>query len=232
MIKKFHILFYIRSCYVYVCTYILIKHLGYILIVLHLNIIVVQCMYASFMLHVCTYVNINYMIIHRVYCLLFLGTFICSITSPELIANTLIISCELLETLRRISATITCTNCTYFQPITIIGDSPIVVSDLIAGQYTIEMAIADSTEVNDTIAEIISVSDNKLINSTVVKMITESNKCTSVSTNGPISESMYVCTYIIMFHVAFYVYVHSYVCTLTYVHYISMYTHANIVHAA
>ena len=187
MIKKFHTLFYVCSCYVYVRTYILMKHLGYILIMLHLNVVVVQCMYASFMLHVCTYVNINYMIIHSVYCLLFLGTFICSITSPELIANTLIISCELLETLRRISATITCTNCTYFQPITITGDSPIVVSDLIAGQYTIEMSIADSTEINDTIVEIISVSDNKSINSTVVKMITESNKCTSVSGVGTVA---------------------------------------------
>ena len=138
---------------------------------------------------------------------MFLGTFICSITSPELIANTLIISCELLETLRRISTTITCTNCTCFQPITIIGDSPIVVSNLIAGEYTIEMAIADSTEINDTIVEMISVSDNKSINSTVVKMITESNKCTSTSTNGPISESMYVYSYVytMVFHVALYV---------------------------
>ena len=126
------------------------------------------------------------------YCLLFLGTFICSITSPELIPNTLKISCELLETLRRISTTITCTNCTCFQPITIIGDSPIIVSNLIGGQYTIEMEIADSTEINDTIVEMILVSDNIPINSTVVKMITESNKCTSASTKGPTSESMYV----------------------------------------
>ena len=153
---------------------------------------------------------------------MFLGTFICSITSPELIANTLIISCELLETLRRISATIICTNCTCFQPITITGDSPIIVSDLIAGQYTIEMAIADSTEINDTIVEMISVSDNKPINSTVVKMITESNKCTSASTNGPISESMYVYSYVytMVFHVALYVlytYIHSYVYTFTYI---------------
>ena len=72
-------------------------------------------------------------------------------------ANTFEISCELLKTLRRISATITCTKC---QPITIKGDSPVIVSDLIAGQYTIEMTIADSTEINDTIVEIITVSDN------------------------------------------------------------------------
>ena len=104
--------------------------------------------------------------------------------------KTLEISCELLKALRRISATITCTKC---QPITIIGDSPIIVSDLIAGQYTIEMAIADSTEINDTIVEIITVSDNdKFVNSTIFKMIEESDICTSASTNDPISEGMYV----------------------------------------
>ena len=80
--------------------------------------------------------------------MLLLGTFICNITSPKLMANTLEISCELLETLRRISATITCAKC---QPITIIGDSPIIISNLIDGQYTIEMAIADSTEINDNL---------------------------------------------------------------------------------
>ena len=119
-------------------------------------------------------------------------------------ANTLEISCELLETLRRISATIKCTNCTCFQPIAIIGDSPIIVSNLIAGQYTIEMSIADSTEINDTIVEIISVSDNDkpinstTVNSTIVDMITTSTSTvtTFVSpTNMPVNESTYVCIY-------------------------------------
>ena len=128
------------------------------------------------------------------------GTFKCNITSPKLMANTLEISCELLETLRRISATITCTKC---QPITIIGDSPIIVSNLIAGQYTIEMAIADSTEINDTIVEIITVSDNdKPINSTtvnsiIVDMITSTSTVTVFvsPTNVPVNGSMCVYMY-------------------------------------
>ena len=129
--------------------------------------------------------------------MLFLGTFTCSITTPKLITNALNISCKLLETLRRISATITCTNCKYFQSITITGDSPIVVSDLIAGQYTVEITIADSTEINDTIIEMITVLDNdKSISSTAVKIITESDKCTSSPTNGPVSASMYVDMYV------------------------------------
>ena len=103
------------------------------------------------------------------------------------------ISCELSETLRRISATITCTKC---RPITITGDSPIVVSDLIAGQYIIEMKIADSTEINDTIVEMITVSDNnRLISSAIVNsdMITTSTSNIFVSpTNMPVNGSTYV----------------------------------------
>ena len=121
--------------------------------------------------------------------------------------NTLKMSCELLETLRRISVTVTCTNCTCFQPIAIIGDSPIIISNLIAGQYTIEMTIADITEINDTIVEMITLSDNdKPINSTVIKTITESNKCATLPTNGPTCESMYVMytpSYVRMLHVIY-----------------------------
>ena len=113
--------------------------------------------------------------------------------------NTLEISCELLETLRRISATITCAKC---QPITITGDSPIIVSNLIAGQYTIEMAIADSTEINDTIVEIITVSDNDkpinstTVNSTTVDMITSTSTVTMfvTPTNAPVNGSTCVYT--------------------------------------
>ena len=94
-------------------------------------------------------------------------------------ASTFEISCELLKTLRRTSATITCTKC---QPITISGDSPIIVSNLIAGQYTIEMAIVDSTEISDTIVEIITVSYNgKPVNSTIVNMITTSTSTVAMS---------------------------------------------------
>ena len=41
-----------------------------------------------------------------------------------------------------------------------IGDSPVVVSDLVAGQYIVEMATADTTEINDAIVETITVSGN------------------------------------------------------------------------
>ena len=67
------------------------------------------------------------------------------------------------------------------------------------------MAIADSTEINDTIVEMITVSDNdKPVNSTVIKIITESNKCATLPTNGPTCEStyvMYIPSYVRMLHV-------------------------------
>ena len=117
-------------------------------------------------------------------------------------ANNFEISCELLETLRRISATITCTKC---QPITIIGDSPIIVSDLIAGQYTIEMKIADSAEINDTIVELITVSDkDKSISSnstrTIVDMITTSMSNVTIFVSPTNMQSTYVCMCCVYVH--------------------------------
>ena len=114
------------------------------------------------------------------------------------ITNTIEISCELLEKLRRISVTVTYADCNC-QPITVIGDSPVVVSDLAAGQYIVEMAIGDTTEINDTIVETITVSGNDIpsISSTTVKMITVTTQtstmhmaATPANANEPSSESM------------------------------------------
>ena len=94
------------------------------------------------------------------------------------ITNTIEISCELLEELRRITVTVTYADC-HCQPITVIGDSPVVISDLAAGQYIVEMAIADTTEINDTIVETITVSGNNKpsISSATVKMIATTDTC-------------------------------------------------------
>ena len=141
---------------------------------------------------------------------MFSGTIKCNIV--KLLTDTIEISCELLDILRRISVTVTCTNCTCYQPITVIGDSPIVVTNLVAGKYTVEMAVADATNINDTIVEIITVSDNDIpINSTIVKMITASDKCTSAMfvtpTNGPSSESMYVYSHMLCYLCIFIVHI-------------------------
>ena len=128
-----------------------------------------------------------------------IGTFKCNATSQKMITNTIEVSCELLETLRKISVTVMCINCYSIcsQPITMVGDSPVTISDLVAGQYAVEMAIADNTNINDTIIEIITVSGNDIpINSTTVQMITASNAYTStmvVTHTGELSsKSMYI----------------------------------------
>ena len=97
------------------------------------------------------------------------------------VTNTIEISCELLEKLRRISVAVTYADCSCCQPITVIGNSPVVVSDLFAGQYIVEMAIADTREINDTIVETVTVSgNNKLsISSATVKMIATTDRCTT-----------------------------------------------------
>ena len=115
------------------------------------------------------------------------------------ITNTTEISCELLEKLRRITVTVTYADCSCYQPITVIGDSPVVVSDLVTGKYIVEMAIADTTEINYTIVETITVSanDKPSISSTTVKMITATTQTstmhmavTPTNANEPSSESM------------------------------------------
>ena len=120
---------------------------------------------------------------------MYLGIFECNITSPEPITNTFEISCELFDTLRRISVTVTYADCNCCQPITVIGDSPVIISDLVAGQYIVEMGIADTTEINDTIVETITVSGNdkpsinkSSINSSNEKMITPTDISTSMTT--------------------------------------------------
>ena len=79
----------------------------------------------------------------------------CSITSPS--ANTIRVSCELLETFRRINVTISSNSCTCSPPITRVGDNPITVSNLTTGVYTVEV-----TAVNDT-SNSMNIKNNKIV---------------------------------------------------------------------
>ena len=75
----------------------------------------------------------------------------CTITSPS--ANTIRVSCELLE---RINVTISS------QPITMVNNNPITVSDLPIGVYTVEVTAVNSNDMsieNNRIVEIITLSD-------------------------------------------------------------------------
>ena len=72
----------------------------------------------------------------------------CTITSPY--TNTIEVSCELLETYNRISVTIFSNSCTCSPPVTVIGDNPIIIFNLTAEVYTVEVT---AVSMNDVIIE-------------------------------------------------------------------------------
>ena len=84
----------------------------------------------------------------------------CSITAAS--ADTIRVSCELLETFERISVTVSSNSCTCSQPITIVGDNPITVPNLTTGVYTVEVIAVDSNDMrveNKKIFEMITLCD-------------------------------------------------------------------------
>ena len=96
----------------------------------------------------------------------------CTITSPS--ANTIRVSCELLETFERIRVTISSNSCSCSQPITMVDDNPITVPNLTTGVYTVEVTAVNSNDM--------SIEDNN-----IVEMITLCD--TSTATGEP---GMYV----------------------------------------
>ena len=102
----------------------------------------------------------------------------CTITSPS--ANTIRVSCELLE---RINVTISSNSCTCSQPITMVDNNPITVSDLPIGVYTVEVTAINSN-------------DMSIENNRIVEMITLCDKSSATDESG-----MFLSTYILyVFH--------------------------------
>ena len=93
----------------------------------------------------------------------------CTITSPS--ANTIRVSCKLLETYERIRVTISSNSCTCSQPITMVDDNPITVPNLTTGVYTVEVTAVNSNDMN--------IEDNK-----IVEMITLCDKSTATRESG------------------------------------------------
>ena len=90
----------------------------------------------------------------------------CTITSPS--ANTIRVSCELLE---RITVTISSNSCNCSQRITMVDNNPITVSDLPIGVYTVEVTAVNSN-------------DMSIENNRIVEMITISDKSTATDESG------------------------------------------------
>lgn len=76
-----------------------------------------------------------------------LDTFVlqsCIATSP--ISNTIRVLCEFLGASRRISVDVTCTSCEGAQtPVTVVGNNPLDITDLLSEEYTLEVIAVDST---------------------------------------------------------------------------------------
>ena len=89
------------------------------------------------------------------------GAFKCNISSSSI--NTIEVSCELLGNLTRVNVTLKCTSCTSSSEYhTTVNDRPIVISNLPAGNYTVDVTAVD---VNIRTVEVIMVSDD-VINET------------------------------------------------------------------
>ena len=89
------------------------------------------------------------------YVLISTGAFVCNISSPSF--NTVEVSCELLGNLARVNVSLNCTTCNGSEPFTLSDVSPIVIPNLPARNYTVDVFAVD---INLGITEMIAVSDN------------------------------------------------------------------------
>ena len=91
--------------------------------------------------------------------LFFTDAFICNINSPYF--NTIVVSCELLGNLVRVNVILNCTSCTGSDELyTILGDSPVVIPHLPAGNYSVDVIDVDISNVIIRTVGVIMVSDN------------------------------------------------------------------------
>ena len=93
----------------------------------------------------------------------------CIITTPS--ANAIEVSCELLETYKRIRVTVFNNGCTCSPPVTVTGDSPITVFNLTAEVYTVEVTVVSNNDVS-------------IENKKIITMITVSNKSPATDESG------------------------------------------------
>ena len=135
---------------------------------------------------------------------IYVDGFVCNIISSF---NIIYISCELLGNLTRVNVTLKCTSCTGSSEYhTIVNDSPIVIPNLPAGNYTVHVTAVDVNFI--TVEKIIIVPDNIISTttntlSTIITTATTTNtlstSTTATTTNTPTTESItcknmsYVC---------------------------------------
>ena len=107
------------------------------------------------------------------------GVFVCNISSPSF--NTIKVSCELLGNLSRVNVTLNCTSCDSSSEYhTTVDDRPIVISNLPAGNYIVNVTAVD---VNIRTVEVIMVSDDVIATTTAtLSTITTATTTNTLST--------------------------------------------------
>ena len=104
--------------------------------------------------------------------MLYIDGLVCSVNSPFF--NAVGVSCQLLGESAKVNVTLNCTSCTNsFKPHAVITDGPIIIPNLPAGTYTVDVIIVDSNYINITTTEMVMVSNNVT---------------TNISTNEPTTE--------------------------------------------
>ena len=112
-----------------------------------------------------TYVSTYHTYVQQFIFLHIADVLICNISSPSF--NAIGVSCELLGNLPRVNITVKCTSCTSnFKPYSVITDGPIIIANLPAGNYTVDVVFVDSVYTDITTTEMIVVSNDVTTNIT------------------------------------------------------------------
>ena len=90
-------------------------------------------------------------------------------------------SCELLWNLPRVNITVKCISCiSSFKPYSVITDGPIIIANLPAGNYTVDIVVVDSVYFNITTTEMIMVSNDVTTNMSTYKPAIKPTETTGI----------------------------------------------------
>ena len=110
--------------------------------------------------------------------------FVCNISSPS--SNTIEVTCKLFGEMARVNVILTCIDCTDSSTrYSILDDSPVIIPELPAGNYTAEIMTVDMDIVLRAV-KMVAISDNVVTATTN----TPTNDVTDTTTNAPSTESI------------------------------------------
>ena len=118
------------------------------------------------------------------------GAFVCNISSPS--SNIIEVTCKLFGDLARVNVILTCINCTGSSTrYSILGDSPVVIPDLPAGNYTADIIAVDIYNNIIRNVEVIVMSENAATDTVSTSAVSTIEVLTTnrATTNVPTTKS-------------------------------------------